>query len=279
MLYSEQVWLPYPESYDISDRALKELKLFLECPTFHLSADYRKPDKTGVSYWNAVFDLVSVEDNDLFVELGVFKGTTATIIGNILKEVSRAAVHTPVLHAFDCFEGLPEKWRDLDPGTFSLKSLPKVPDNVKLIDGLFKDSLPHATAQWDDKKIALLHMDADLYSSTEDGFRELHQFFKPGTIIAFDEFALWPGFHKGKQSEFEALIDASEKYGFKYEYVMRGWDDEDKNIVRMSKEVREKLIQRCLMQGVTILDFIKPELLSYEQPKHSAREKAVIRIL
>ena len=205
----------------------------------------------------------------MFIELGVFKGTTATIIGNKMSEEGFAQK----LHAFDCFDGLPENWRNLEAGTFSVDDMPNVPENVELIDGLFKDTLPVFTSENKDKKITLLHMDADLYSSTYESFRDLHHMFRSGTIVAFDEFAFWPNFHKGKQSEFEALIDASRDFGFEYEYVMRGWDDEDSKKIRCGENA-------SILKMITLpLGFIETRNLSREEPKHSAREKAVIRIL
>jgi hypothetical protein len=280
-----EMWLPIVEVYDIGDREKKELLSFLLAPTFYLSHQYRLNDETGFGYFREIIEKIEIEPKpeDLFLELGVFTAATTHAISRVIKEKK----WKNKLYGFDCFTGLPEPWRDLTPGTFALKELPAVPENVELIDGLFSDTLPSFVQKNKNKKISLLHLDADLYSSTMTAFEHLHKLFRPGTIIAFDEFALWPSFCGDKAGEFEALLDCSEKYGFKYEYVLRGWDAKSRNEV-ICNDIEWDCVVKALNRGDADdwtspwgegLQFLywSPEGSPY-RAKMSAREKAVIRI-
>ena len=46
-------WLPFPEVYDLPDRANRELVRFLSAPIIPLSKDYRKPDDTTLHFWGS----------------------------------------------------------------------------------------------------------------------------------------------------------------------------------------------------------------------------------
>jgi len=98
-----------------------------------------------------------------------------------------------VFRGFDTFEGLPEKW-----GAFFRKGDMdnefNQPDDTRalFVKGLFQDTLIKFIP---DKKNALesparkiIHMDADLYSSTIFVLSQLYPFLRKGDIILFDEF-------------------------------------------------------------------------------------------
>jgi len=60
------------------------------------------------------------------LEFGVFTGGTANIISK----------HVDKLYGFDSFEGLPEAWDGVvGKGFFKIENLPKVDNNVELIQG------------------------------------------------------------------------------------------------------------------------------------------------
>jgi O-methyltransferase len=99
-----------------------------------------------------------------------------------------------VFRGFDTFEGLPENW-----GGFFVKGdmsfqLPEITDERSgFHKGLFQDTLvPFIKQQQalleDSAKIRILHMDADLYSSTAFTLSQLYPFLKKGDLILFDEF-------------------------------------------------------------------------------------------
>jgi hypothetical protein len=104
---------------------------------------------------------------------------------------------------FDCFEGIPEYWKDKPVGSFSMQGkVPVMTDTrVSLIRGYFQDSLPDfiSTFECPATSPVLVHYDADLYSSTLfilstlwHRIREYHFLFDEfmsDEIIAFHDFA------------------------------------------------------------------------------------------
>ena len=99
-------------------------------------------------------------------------------------------------------------------GHFAQK-LPKVRDNCELIVGWFDNTLP----KWLPKHkepIALLHMDADLYSSTVTVLECLRNQIVPNTIIVFDEYMNYPNWER---HEFLAWKEFVAKHDVEYEYI------------------------------------------------------------
>jgi hypothetical protein len=78
-------------------------------------------------------------------------------------------------------------------GQFALENgqLPTVPDNVHLHKGWFNETLP-AFVKNMSRPISLLHVDCDLYSSTNTLFQHLAPFLVPGSFILFDELVEYP---------------------------------------------------------------------------------------
>lgn len=126
-----------------------------------------------------------IQINGLWLEFGVASGTTINQI---------AAMTTQTVYGFDSFDGLPEDWYPKNPltgeihprpkGSYAQKTIPQVAKNVKLVVGLFQDTLP----KFQKEKIAFLHMDADLFSSTFFVLEQLNNHIVPGTVILFDDF-------------------------------------------------------------------------------------------
>ena len=83
--------------------------------------------------------------NGLVLEFGVYKGRTINYLASKLKN------HT--IYGFDSFEGLPGIWNNQNPkGKYSLNgNMPKVRKNVKLIKGLFEDTLPEFVKEHKEK--------------------------------------------------------------------------------------------------------------------------------
>ena len=142
----------------------------------------------------------------LYLEFGVFSGHT---INHIARQVDQT------VYGFDSFEGLPERWRDTwGAGHFKVKELPKVPQNVTLIKGWFDKTLPEflKTHPGD---VAFLHVDCDLYSSTQTILTFLAPRIKAGTVIVFDEYFNYPGWREGEFKAFQEFV-AREGWGFEY---------------------------------------------------------------
>lgn len=155
------------------------------------------------------FAISKILIDGLVLEFGVYKGETINFIAKLLKD--------KVVYGFDSFEGLPETWRfGFEKGTFYINGLPKVENNVKLIKGWFEDSLPTFMKEFDNKTIAFLHIDCDLYSSTKAIFENLRNNIVPGTIIVFDEYFNYPGWENGENKAFMEFIEESK---LQFEYI------------------------------------------------------------
>lgn len=148
--------------------------------------------------------------NGSFLEFGVYKGSTINFIAKNINP-------DKIVYGFDSFEGLQEPWIFGDSGGFSdlNGNLPKVEKNVKLIKGFFEDSLPEFVKE-NDSPIALLHIDADLYSSTKTIFENLAPFIVPGTLIVFDEFFNYPNWKNG---EYLAWTEFVNEFKVDFQYV------------------------------------------------------------
>ncbi len=133
----------------------------------------------------------------LILEFGVYKGAS----------INRLGAHFPerAIYGFDSFEGLREAWSWGEAGQFADAggNLPKVPANVTLVRGWFEDTLPGFLNEHPGP-VALLHVDCDLYSSTEYLLRMLSDRIISGTVILFDELVGYPGWRLG---EYKALAE------------------------------------------------------------------------
>lgn len=94
-------------------------------------------------------------------------------------------------YGFDTFEGLPEDWLDDRPrGSFSNKGvLPDFRDErVRLVKGLFQDTLPGFLKWYKPQNRLVVHVDCDLFTATLYALMTLNPFMPVGTVILFDEF-------------------------------------------------------------------------------------------
>jgi hypothetical protein len=87
--------------------------------------------------------------------------------------------------------------------------------NVQLVSGLFDITLPQFLKEHSEPAL-LLHLDADLYSSTKTVLTLLQQRIVSGTILVFDEFLNYPGWLDGEYKAFTEFIAYSK---LKLEYL------------------------------------------------------------
>jgi O-methyltransferase len=119
-----------------------------------------------------------------YLEFGVFEGKSF---------LWWAATNTNPesrFYGFDTFEGLPESWGTFKQGDM-LAAIPKVEDpRASLYKGLFQDTLPDFLRQTDlrNGKRKIVHMDADLFSSTLFTLTSMAPYLKKGDVLLFDEF-------------------------------------------------------------------------------------------
>ena len=119
-----------------------------------------------------------------------------------------------VFFGFDTFEGLPEAWGTYSKGAMSF-GLPDITDpRAHFYKGLFQDTLYGFLKNYEEDESALrvIHLDADLYSSTLFALTMLAPYLRAGDLLFFDEFnvpnhefAAWEAFIKSYYFEYEVV--------------------------------------------------------------------------
>ncbi|RJP29788.1 MAG: hypothetical protein C4533_02025 [Candidatus Omnitrophota bacterium] len=161
-------------------------------------------------YFKRVFEYIKDKEGDV-VECGVHFGRTLLFLSHLVKDEGTGRK----IWGFDSFEGLPALSKEdlgLRPrrkGELSAGNILKVNNflisgglgndfvssQVTLIKGFFKDSLSKYTGS----KIAILHIDADLYDSYLTVLNEFYPKVVSGGVVLFDEYVTtrdmiyWPG--------------------------------------------------------------------------------------
>ena len=135
----------------------------------------------------SIFDLVAPEIADrqvLYLEFGVFQGASIRYWSKALRN------HKSLIHGFDSFMGLPEKWTIADvKGAFSTQGqMPTIDDSrVAFFKGWFDDTLSKYVVP--EHEVLFINIDADLYSSTRTILNTLRTHIKSGVYLYFDEFS------------------------------------------------------------------------------------------
>lgn len=194
-----------PPPYDI-DR-VGYLATAIECNAYarqHMGGKPRFSDRHEL----LGFAIDNVDPDGLVLEFGVFSGATLNQIATGLPDRT--------IFGFDSFEGLPEGWTPGTPkGHFRRDSLPAVRENVELVVGFFDKTLPFFLDSHPGR-VALLHIDCDLYFSTQTVLAQLRERIGAGTIIVFDEYFNYP---EWKQHEFRAFQEFVSHQGLRYDYI------------------------------------------------------------
>lgn len=177
------------------------------------------------------FALGEVSIRGMALEFGVASGTTLEIIAEELS--SRTDI--TVVAGFDVFSGLPETWRTGFPkGLFEQDTIPEVL-GAQIVPGLFEDSLP-GFLKGHHEKLAFLHLDADLYSSTVTVLDLVADRLAVGTVIVFDEYFNFPGW---RNHEYRAWTEFVARTGTEFDYLGYTADNEQVVVrIRTAPKVR-----------------------------------------
>jgi O-methyltransferase len=147
-----------------------------------------------------------IESEDLegpidYLEFGVSRGGTM----RWWVENNRHPESTFV--GFDSFEGLPEVWGGWPKGSFSADGeIPEIVDNrCSFVKGLFQDTLAGWLVGREFSCRTLVHLDADLYSSTLMVLAQLLPKLKKNDLLIFDEFSSY-------LDEYRAFADITMAY-------------------------------------------------------------------
>jgi len=147
--------------------------------TLHRSGDKRE------QLYQHVIKSQSIQEQPIdYFEFGVFGGQS------FFWWMGHNLHHDSSFHGFDTFEGLPENWGlgfkkgDMAAGVPTLSD-----QRGKFYKGLFQDTLPGFINQFPmSAKKKIIHLDADLFSSTLYALTSMAPLLRPGDILLFDEF-------------------------------------------------------------------------------------------
>lgn len=152
--------------------------------------------------------------NGYILEFGVYKGAS-------IKHLAKNFPHETV-HGFDSFEGLQESWVHNVKGTFTMHGkTPKVPKNVRLHKGYFDATMPEWLAE-NEGKVAFLHIDCDLRSSTDTVFEHLEGRLQPGTVIVFDDYF---NFQNWQEDGHRSFMDCVKRRSIEYSPIGYGYKE------------------------------------------------------
>ncbi len=155
--------------------------------------------------WAYVLDTCNLRGPINYLEFGVHKGESMRwwVKENVDPD-SRFV-------GFDSFHGLPETWHGFNKEYFSTKGkVPEINDQRCAFQvGWFQETLPGFVREFRSEKPLVVHLDADLYSSTLYALCLLQPFLKRGDVIIFDEFC-------DREHEFRAFSDFVGAFGLEY---------------------------------------------------------------
>lgn len=139
-----------------------------------------------------------------FAECGIYKGGTAFLIANTLKNKS---IQDKQLHLFDTFAGMPaiaaKDSSGHKRGDFKNVSLNTVKDYLQMFPFVVfhPGFIPETFEPVEDRKFAFVHIDVDLYQTTKDCCCFFYDRMVSGGIMVFDDY----GFLKYKFAEKQAV--------------------------------------------------------------------------
>jgi len=146
-----------------------------------------------------------------FLEFGVYQGAS-------LKEWTHLNQNAESrFFGFDSFQGLPEDWelltKTIRKGEYSTGGIPPDMEDTRTLffKGNFQDTLLSFLSTYQSDKQKIVHLDADLYSSTLFVLTVLDRVLVPGSILIFDEFT--------SMDEFRAFLDYTAAYRRKFHFL------------------------------------------------------------
>jgi hypothetical protein len=119
-----------------------------------------------------------------YIEFGVAQGQSFKWwVENLKSRDSRFV-------GFDTFSGLPEDWGYFKKGDMSANdSFPDVNDErCRFVKGIFQETLPSFLKEFRTDLRKVIHMDADIYTSTLFALTMMGPFLNKNDILIFDEF-------------------------------------------------------------------------------------------
>lgn len=135
--------------------------------------------------WHYIYHEILHNSPIDYFEFGVYMG------GSIREWITLSISPNSRFYGFDSFTGLPEHWfKDFSKGAFDIGGkIPNILDpRVTFVKGVFQDTLGDFLIHFKRKNRIVVHIDADLYSSTLFVLLSMHYYLKEGDMIIFDDF-------------------------------------------------------------------------------------------
>jgi O-methyltransferase len=175
-----------------------------ECPFndfYTFKFDYSRREEL----YEHVIKTENLEEGFDYLEFGVAKGNSFKWWMNRIKSKDVR------FFGFDTFSGLPENWGPFKKGDMNNGNTPPEINDVRHVfyQGLFQQTLTPFLRGYGADRRKVIHMDADLYSSTLYVLTQLTPFLKSGDILFFDEFNV-------PMHEFKAFIDWTSSFYVRY---------------------------------------------------------------
>lgn len=137
-----------------------------------------------------------------YLEFGVARGVSFRWwLSNVPEPTCR-------FFGFDTFTGLPEDWTLFKAGDMSADgSFPDVGGDQRAVflKGTFQETLPGFLDSFADDRQKILHLDADIYTSTLFVLTQFGTRLRKGDVLLFDEFNV-------PMHEFRAFLDFTSSY-------------------------------------------------------------------
>jgi len=159
------------------------------------------------------YSVTQAFNDGLFLEFGVLGGYSLKYLAECRPDRR--------FYGFDTFEGIPENWGEFYPkGHGKQDHIPQIPGDIILIKGLFQDTLEPFLEEHSEP-VSFLHMDADLYSSTNYVLSTLANAGRivKGTIIEFDEVFFQDSHNTVLNDEYRAYLEFMERYEVKVRWL------------------------------------------------------------
>jgi O-methyltransferase len=147
-----------------------------------------------------------------YIEAGVFRGDSIRFWTTL------STCPETRFYGFDTFTGLPDAWhtglKTFNVGHFDVGGeVPEIPDpRVHFVKGRFQDTVPGFLRTYSRQKNLVIHMDADVYTSTLYFLTRFHDVISDGCYLLFDNFSVAP-------HDFRAFCDYTSAYGREYDLI------------------------------------------------------------
>jgi len=143
-----------------------------------------------------------------YLEFGVSKGYSFRWWSDQIKDSNSR------FYGFDTFSGLPEDWGPFKKGAMSNGNVPPELNDKRctFYQGLFQQTLLPFLKTYQPNRRRIIHMDADLYSSTLFVLTTISPYLRKDDIILFDEFNV-------PRHEFKAFIDWTSSFYIEYDVL------------------------------------------------------------